>query len=77
MLASNTLSPTVVSYPISYIKEALGEIIIILRGKKINRSGGLAKINVLSGIALAKHNIFSGANLGKTNVLSGAEVWKK
>lgn len=65
------------SYPISYIKEALGEIIIILRGKKINGSGGLAKINVLSGMALAKHNIFSGANLGKMNVLLGAEVWKK
>lgn len=65
------------SYPISYIKEALGEIIIILKGKKINRSGGLAKTNVLSGIALAKHNIFSGANLGKMNVLSGTEVWKK
>jgi len=76
-LASDTPSPTVVSYPISYIKEALGEIIIILKGKKINRSRGLAKINVLSGTALAKHNIFSGANLGKMNVLSGAEVWKK
>lgn len=78
-------SPTVVSYPVSYITEALGEIIIILQGKKLievevwqklmfYQEQSLPSITFSQEPILAKWMFYREQKFGKSNILSEVET---